>query len=73
MSDCGHPDLSHESVILSGTTFKETGPQKSYSRTLPLVEGLEAVVAQAAMMVADPNPEGIERLYEAVQSGKHRR
>ncbi len=73
MSECGHPDLYHKSVILSGTTFKDNGPQKLYSRTLPLVEGLEAVEAQAALMVANPTPEGIESLYETVQSGEHRR
>ena len=60
-------------MILSGTTFKDNGPQKLYSRTLPLVEGLEAVEAQAALMVANPTSEGIERLYETVQSGEHRR
>ena len=28
--------------------------------------------SQTAMMVANPKPEGLERLYEAVQTGQHR-
>ena len=60
-------------MIFSGTTFKENGCQKSYNRTLPLVEGLEALESQAAMMVANPSPEGLESLLEAVQTGEHRR
>ena len=69
----GLSDEGKKARIAPGTTFKDNGPQKLYSRTLPLVEGLEAVEAQAALMVANPTPEGIERLYETVQSGEHRR
>ena len=69
----GLSDEGKKARIVPGTTFKDNGPQKLYSRTLPLVEGLEAVEAQAAIMVANPTPEGIERLYETVQSGEHRR
>ena len=34
-----------KSVIYSGTTFKEPGCQKAYSRTLPLVEAVETLSA----------------------------
>ena len=68
----GLSDEGNKARIAPGTTFKDNGPQKLYSRRLPLVEGLEAVEAQAAVMVANPTTEGIERLYETVQSGEHR-
>ena len=58
--------------IASGTTFKEPGCQKAYSRTLPLVEAVEDAERHAAMMfAANPANADLEHQVELLQAGEH--
>ena len=56
-SQSGLSEEAKKARIAPGTTFKENGCQKSYNRTLPLVEGLEALESQAADIQGELLPE----------------
>lgn len=59
-------------MIYSGTTFKEPGCQKAYSRTLPVVEAVEDAERHAAMMfAANPANADLEHHVELLQAGEH--
>ena len=58
--------------IAPGTTFKEPGCQKAYSRTLPLVEAVEDAERHAAMMfAANPANADLEHHVGLLQAGEH--
>ena len=59
-------------MIYAGTTFKEPGCQKAYSRTLPVVEPIEDAERHAAMLfAANPANAKLEHQVELLQAGKH--
>ena len=58
--------------IAPGTTFKEPGCQKAYSRMLPLVEKVEEAERHAAMLLtANPANAHVEHHVELLQAGEH--
>jgi hypothetical protein len=59
-------------MIYPGTTFKEPGCQKAYSRTLPVVEAVEDAERHAAMLLAaNPANADLEHHVELLQAGEH--